>query len=157
MERKKSLNWIVIATANVLLWPLTHFLVSWWALRLEATSFHEKSFPFREFAFEQGGAFYEKVFLIKKWKRRLPDGAAMLGVKIDKSTKTLATLTGRQKYFQETMRSEWAHWVTMLLGLVLSSFNTFEVWLIMLAYALIANAPCIMAQRYNRIKLKRLL
>jgi len=148
---------VTIALLNIFIWPVAHVSVSWWALRLDSTKFHSEDFLYRERFWEFGGALYERLFLIKKWKRLLPDGAAMLGVEVSRNINSLLTPTGQQKLFNETMRSELAHWMTMIIGLLLSVFNSFEVWLVMLAYAIVANVPCILAQRYNRIKLGKIL
>ena len=61
------------------------------------------------------------------------------------------------QFLLETRRAEWAHWC--MLGCLPIFFLWNPPWacLVMTAYALAANLPCILAQRYNRIVLDRVV
>ncbi len=58
-----------------------------------------------------------------------------------------------QIFYLETCRAEYAHWLTMCGVVPFCLWNEWWAALIMLAYALIVNLPCIIAQRYNRARL----
>ena len=60
-------------------------------------------------------------------------------------------------FLQETCRAELTHWVILLFGPFFFLWNPLWVGFLMIAYAIIENLPLVMAQRYNRIRLLRLL
>jgi hypothetical protein len=60
-------------------------------------------------------------------------------------------------FVAETCRSEGVHWVTMIFAPFFFLWNPLWVGVVMIGYAVAANLPCIITQRYNRIRLERLL
>ena len=147
--------WIVLL--NVLGWPLIHFAVSKLAFRRALSSFDPRSALFRERSFEKGGRFYESLFRVKSWKRMLPDGAALLGQGFRKKNLRSRKREYLEEFYLETCRGEWAHWVTLAAAPVFFLWNPLWADLVMLTYALVANLPCILVQRYNRLTLARLI
>lgn len=137
-------------------WVLVHLSVSIYALKLPLTRFHPQSFLFRECAFEKKGAIYTRFFLIKAWKRRLPDGAKWLGMGDPKTLRSKHPDV-LKRYRDETLRSEWAHWMTLLATPLFYLFNPPWASVFITLYALVSNAPCIITQRYNRIKIQQIL
>jgi glycosyl-4,4'-diaponeurosporenoate acyltransferase len=57
----------------------------------------------------------------------------------------------------ETRRAELAHWPILALGPVFFAWNPWWLALAMVGYAVVANVPCILVQRYNRARLYRML
>ena len=55
-----------------------------------------------------------------------------------------------------TRGAELAHVPILLLGPVFFAFNPWWLALVMVAYAIVANVPCILVQRYNRARLERI-
>ena len=55
-----------------------------------------------------------------------------------------------KRFLIETSRGELVHWLGILPFWVFGLFAPPQIIWIMLAYALIVNLPCIIAQRYNR-------
>ena len=119
--------------------------------------FKPNSFFFRERKWEKGGKFYEKVFFIKKWKGFLPDGAALFKGGFKK--KKLKSLS--KEYFSEfvleSCRAEATHIPPIFLSLLFAIYNPPYIVIIMVVFGMIVNLPCILAQRYNRIRLQRIL
>ena len=62
-----------------------------------------------------------------------------------------------EQFVIETRRAEWTHWTIMMITPVFLVWNWWWVELLMIAYALTANLPCLLVQRYNRARLLRLL
>jgi glycosyl-4,4'-diaponeurosporenoate acyltransferase len=60
-------------------------------------------------------------------------------------------------FLNETKRAELTHWLAMVPVPVFFLWNIWWVGLIMIGYALIANLPCIMLQRFNRARISRVL
>ena len=140
-----------------IMWPVFQAGFSLLANKIPDNKFDEESWFFRVHRWELNGRIYEKVFKIRFWKRLLPDGAAVFDKGFRK--KKLKTLDSEylKAFIKETCRAEWAHWMQI------TPFWLFGLWApppviwFMLAYALLVNIPCIIAQRYNRPRLKRLL
>jgi glycosyl-4,4'-diaponeurosporenoate acyltransferase len=148
---------IGVLVLNVIGWPLIHIAVSKLAFRRELSSFNPQSALFRERSFEVGGRFYERFLRIKSWKRLLPDGAALLGQGFRKKNLQSRKREYLEEFYRETCRGEWAHWVTLSAAPLFFLWNPLWADVVMLSYALVANLPCILVQRYNRLTLARLL
>jgi glycosyl-4,4'-diaponeurosporenoate acyltransferase len=143
--------WVV--ALNLAGWPVIQFGLAWAFTRMPVAWFS----PPASRAWEQGGRFYERVFGIKRWKDRLPDAARWFGGGFAKGT--LATLQPDylQRFIRETWRGELCHWFALACAPVFFLWNPWWADLIMTGYAVGANLPCILAQRYNRLRLRRLL
>lgn len=112
---------------------------------------------FRTRRFEDGGHFYERVFKIKTWKHLLPDGAAISRSGYAKRHINDFSIPNLERFLVESCRGELTHWIPLLLFWVFGFFVPPGVILLMLLYALVTNLPCIIAQRYNRPRIKRII
>ncbi|WP_348263233.1 hypothetical protein P8935_01445 [Telmatobacter sp. DSM 110680] len=145
---------MAVWTANLLGWPILQISIARFTLSLPLESFAGDR-PFYSIrSWERSGRLYN-IFAIKRWKTLLPDGGPWFG---GFSKKKVA---GRdpaylQTFILETRRAEFAHWC------MLCSFPVFFLWnplwacLVMVAYAVVANLPFIIVQRYNRLVLTRI-
>jgi glycosyl-4,4'-diaponeurosporenoate acyltransferase len=97
---------------------------------------------------------YEHRLGIRRWKDRLPDGAKWLGG-FAKGSLGRSDPAHLQAFIRETRRGECCHWLVLACTPVFFLWNPWWADAIMIAYALAANAPCILVQRYNRIRLSR--
>lgn len=142
--------------ADILGWPAIHLAVGALAVRLPGNLFAQETWLSTPRTWERDGRVYRKVLAIRKWKPLLPDGASWIGGVAKKG------LFGRsraqvKRFIQETRRAEVAHWCMLgCLPLFLVS-NPLWARLVMIVYAVAANVPCIVAQRYNRAVLLRFL
>lgn len=142
--------WIVIL--NVLLWPVIQVALAWGFTRMPVCCFNPPATPTFETA-----AFYERILLIKQWKNLLPDGAKWIGGTFKKSQMRASDPAYLHRFIMETWRGELCHGCALLFVPVFFLWNPWWGNCVMLAYAMIANLPCIIAQRYNRIRLRHLL
>lgn len=140
-----------------LLWALIQFLVSYVCLKIPNRYFSPNVFPFASFGFEREGAFYRKWLLVHKWKKYLPDGGALMGADFRKKNLEHVTHENLQRFLIESCRAEMTHFFAILPFWVFGFIAPPEVIWIMLAYALALNMPCIIAQRYNRPRIKTLM
>ncbi len=145
------LPWVV--TLNVLGWPVIQLTLAWAWTRIPANCLR----PSAALAFEAGGHFYQRAFRIRSWKDRLPDGANWLSGGFAK-----ASMQGRspqyiQRFIRETWRGELCHWSALLFIPLFMAWNPWWADLVMIAYALIANLPCILVQRFNRARMQQSL
>lgn len=146
----------LVLAANILGWPLIHLAAGFVALRLPAHMFAQDNWVTAPRRWERDGNFYRNLLAVRRWKSLLPDGAYWLGGMAKKKLLTRDS-SYLEQFLLETRRAEWAHWC------MLSFLPFFFLWnppwacLVMTGYAVTANLPCIVAQRYNRIALDRVL
>lgn len=145
-----ALVWV----ANLLGWPAIHLSISTVFLRLPGQWFENDGWLTAPRQWERSGRFYRERLAIRRWKALLPDGAPWLGGFAKKELRShhRVYLT---RFLLETRRAELAHWC--MLGCLPVFFLWNPPWAscVMTLYALAANLPCILAQRYNRLALAR--
>jgi glycosyl-4,4'-diaponeurosporenoate acyltransferase len=110
---------------------------------------------YKQRKWEKAGNIYKTVFKIKSWKQLLPDGAIIFKRGFQKSRLTNSTLLYLSIFMQETCRAELTHWLVLLFAPLFFLWNYLFVGIIMILYALIVNIPCILTQRFNRIRLNK--
>jgi glycosyl-4,4'-diaponeurosporenoate acyltransferase len=140
---------------DIAAWFVIHMGVSYLMTHVPLISFDAKSWLYAQRKWEKDGRIYERAFGLKKWKERLPDGAALFKEGFEK--KHLRKLDNEylNNFIRETCRAELTHWIVLLFGPVFLVWNLWWVGIVMIVYAISANLPCIISQRYNRIRLKR--
>ena len=141
---------------DVIAWFIIHMVVSYLMSRQSLTSFNQNSWLYRKRNWERNGRFYEKFFRLKSWKRRLPDGAAIFKNGFEKKRLKETNKDYLDSFIRETRRAELTHWIVFLFGPLFLIWNLWWVGIVMILYATIANIPCIITQRYNRIRLQRI-
>jgi glycosyl-4,4'-diaponeurosporenoate acyltransferase len=149
-------SWTILV--DFIAWFVIHMGVVYWAVRIPSEAFNPEGWLFRARRWEEAGNIYQKLFGIKKWKQYLPDGAPLLGSKGFPKKK----LQGKnpeylRAFLQETCRAELAHWLTLLFAPFFFFWNPLWVGFFMIFYALAENLPLVMAQRYNRARLRRII
>jgi len=146
-----SIGWIIVL--NVAGWLIIQLGLAWLFTRMPVTWFN----PGRGHAWERGGHFYERVFGIKRWKDRLPDAARWFGGGFAKGSLAGTGPDYLRRFMRETWRGELCHWLAIGCAPLFFLWNPWWGDLIIVGYALAANLPCILAQRYNRNRFGRLL
>ena len=150
-------GWLVVV--NIVAWAFLHIVPAWLGMLPRPERFDPHGFLYRERGFERGGRFYERFFAVRSWKGRLPDGARLFAGGFGK--KSLQGQGDRQAYYtrfvQETCRGELVHWIVLSCAFLFFLWNPPWAGWIMVGYAVLVNLPCILAQRYNRIRFSRVL
>jgi glycosyl-4,4'-diaponeurosporenoate acyltransferase len=142
---------------DIVAWFVIHMGVSYFMTRIPLSSFGTDFWLYKPWKWESNGKIYQRIFVIKSWKKKLPDGAAIFKEGFQK--KTLRGLDNMylDNFIRETRRAELTHWIVLLFGPLFLLWNLWWVGILMITYALCMNLPCILTQRYNRIRLKRVL
>jgi glycosyl-4,4'-diaponeurosporenoate acyltransferase len=140
---------------DIVAWLVIHMGVSYLMTHIPLSSFDARSWLYTKRKWEKDGRVYEKIFLLKRWKKRLPDGAAIFKEGFKKKHLKNLDLVYLDNFIRETCRAELTHWIVFLFGPVFLVWNLEWVGIVMIAYAISVNFPCIITQRYNRIRLKR--
>jgi glycosyl-4,4'-diaponeurosporenoate acyltransferase len=146
-----SIVWIIVL--NVGGWLSIQMGLAWAFTRMPVAWFN----PGEAGAWERGGRFYERVFHIKVWKDRLPDASRWFGGGFAKGALIHTHRDYLHRFLRETWRGELCHWLAMICAPVFFLWNPWWGDMIIVAYAILANLPCILVQRYNRARLERLL
>jgi glycosyl-4,4'-diaponeurosporenoate acyltransferase len=100
---------------------------------------------------------FETGLRIKAWKDSLPEAGSLFRGGFSKRHLQAHDRSYLQRFAIETRRAELAHWAILALGPFFFAWNPWWLGLAMLAYALVANVPCIAVQRYNRARFGALL
>ena len=119
--------------------------------------FHPQMFPYREYAFEQGGKIYHKL-QIRRWQNNLPDMSRILPWCMPPKR-----LPGKwdadvlTDMIRETCVAEIVHVAHGLAGLgCLALWDGFG-GVLMAFLAAVGNLPFVIVQRYNRPRFQKLL
>ena len=143
--------WIVVLNAAG--WPVIQLGLAWLFMRLPEGWFQ----PPPTMTWEHGGRIYERACAIKRWKDRLPDGARWFAGGFAKGTLAGSQHDYLNRFIRETWRGELCHWCALACTPVFFLWNPWWADAVMIVYAIAANLPCLLAQRYNRLRLRHLL
>jgi len=147
---------LLVIVVNVLGWPMIQLTLAKLFLLLPDSFFAEDTWLTRERSLEGNGSLYRRFLMIQRWKGLLPDGASWLG---GRPKKNVASRNPSELIFfaTETRRSEIAHWCMFLCTPTFYIWNPQWACVVMTLYGIAANLPCILVQRANRIKVRRIL
>lgn len=140
-----------IILANCLGIPASHLILSWLCERIprhyfEITQTNKSSPP---------SPFYTKVLHIRSWKDRLPTAPRWISP-FSKAQISSLDNSYLQSFISETRRGELSHWLQWGAISLFILWTPFPASLIILVYAALSNAPCILNLRYTRQRLIKL-
>jgi glycosyl-4,4'-diaponeurosporenoate acyltransferase len=101
-------------------------------------------------------SWYERLG-IRRWKDLLPDGAGWFAGGFPKARLAGKDADYYQRFIRETWRGEICHWVAIACVPVFFLWNPWWGNLVIVGYAMLANLPCILTQRYNRLRFGKAL
>lgn len=111
----------------------------------------------RQRRWERDGRFYTEVARIRRWKGLLPEAGAFFAGGVSKRSLAGTDPTSLDTLRRATRRAELGHWLMILPAPVFVALNRPLLMPFMAVYPLAVNLPCIAAQRYNRIRLTRVV
>ncbi len=142
---------------DVFAWLFFHLVISKYSLKITDSFLSKNNLMFKVYSFEASGKVYEKLFFVKRWKDKLPDGTKILKEGFSKNKVDTKSLNYFQKFLLEVNRAELSHWLQMLPAPLFFLFNLPIIGYLMILYAVLFNLPFIIIQRYNRPKLQRII
>ena len=151
------MNRPLLVLVDVVAWGAFHASTGYLVHRLPARRFERDTFLTRPRRVERDGRLYVDRLRIKRWKGRLPEAGALFAGGFDKRHLHGATPDDLTAFARETRRAELGHWLAAACAPLFFLWNPAPVGVVMLAYAAVANGPCIAAQRYNRLRIVRIL
>jgi glycosyl-4,4'-diaponeurosporenoate acyltransferase len=148
-------GWTVLVDSVV--WAVLSVSIGYVAHRTAPHRFAHDTWITRLRPVEHDGRWYEQRWRIQRWKHRLPEGGAAFRGGVDKRH-----LLGRddatlERFVVETRRAELTHWALMACGPLFALWNPPALAAVMVVFGVVANLPCLVTQRYNRARLRRVL
>lgn len=108
-------------------------------------------------AFERGGRLYSGLLRIKRWKDRLPEAGDLFAGGLSKRQLPSAEEGGLERFAAETRRAELCHWLAVAPTPLFALWNPPWMVVLVMVSAFGVNLPFITIQRYNRIRVERVL
>ncbi len=143
---------------NLLLMIFWNILIFFMSIKIDTSFFDSSKNLYVKKSWERDGKFYTKKLKIKKWKDILPQHVGKNGF----SKKHLDKDEGLseeyiKQFIMETCRAEWNHTMCALFSFISILINPIFYGMVFAIVPIIINAPFIAIQRYNRIRLDKLL
>lgn len=140
---------------NAASWLVLQLSIAWGVTRLSPGLFASDNLLYQLRGWETG--FYRRWLCIRRWKRLLPDGGPWVGSSFRKKRMASRDHKYLRQFAVETRRGEMAHWLMMACTPLFCLWNPSRAWVVIALYAMAANVPCILVQRYNRDAIGRML
>ncbi|TDM12743.1 glycosyl-4,4'-diaponeurosporenoate acyltransferase [Macrococcus lamae] len=120
------------------------------------TEFFIKAKPFfKDFKWECGGEVWNRLFRVKTWKHKLPDGTLFIKSGHNKSHLPNHQNTTFETFLIEMRRAEMTHWFTICFSFLFFLWNPRWAAVLNIMFGIVSNFPFIIAQRYNRPRLEK--
>lgn len=148
---------MLLTTGIILFWFIVHVGASLIGFHMRDAHFARDSWLYVARRFEQSGRIYRWLG-VRHWKDHLPEGDALAkgGFRKKHLPPGPLTISYLERFCLESRRAEFVHWLAALPGPLFFLSGNAAVGASMTLYAVLANLPCIIAQRYNRARLTRL-
>jgi glycosyl-4,4'-diaponeurosporenoate acyltransferase len=149
-----SLDFLLL---NIGTWIFWIFLVGYSITKIPANKLDKDLFFTKLMSFEIKSDWYKKVILIDKWKDKLPEFGDFFGNGFAKRSVKQGEIEQLKQFIVATRRAELAHWIMTAGWLITITFNPLWAIIANIIFAHIINFPCLLVQRYNRIRLTKVL
>lgn len=137
---------------NSVFFPLTMIPIAWLVNQVPNRFLTERSWLFKPRFWDKAWV-YEKLFRVRAWKARLPDGAKMMRTGFSKKKLVKLDQAYLKTYHTEAARGELAHLLDLLVLPLVLMWNPPWAIVVMVTLGIIGNVPCIISQRYNRVRI----
>lgn len=146
----------VLVLVDVVAWGLIHASTGYLVHRMPARAFERDLGIWRQRSFEQNGRLWVRLGVLR-WKKWLPEAGDLFAGGFDKSRIPSRRDEDLRLYARETRRAELGHWLAAGFAPAFFLWNPWYGGVPMLFYAVAANGPCVVSQRYNRTRIMRVL
>ena len=141
---------------DVAAWALFHAITGYAVHRLPLQRLQRDNWLLRPRRFEHDGRVYERAG-IRRWKDALPEAGGLFPGGVSKRRLPGTDADALRRFAAETRRAELGHWSAMACGPLFVLWNPPAVAALMIVYGVSVNAPFIAIQRYNRLRVGRVL
>lgn len=151
------LPWLWVVVLDAVAWAAWSVLASWstsWSARRRlAAGGLDRDGPVLTLRdFERGGAWYERALRVKAWKHLLPEAGRAFGGR-SKRHLPPGRAAALPRFLDECRHAERTHWLILTGTPLFAIWNPPRLFAAMVAFALVANVPCLVVLRYNRARL----
>ena len=141
--------------SNIVVITLWHYFSFKLTVYPDSQVFYVKDRICNSSTFLRKERFYENVFKIKLWKDKIPQYIRKNGFS-KKNVKSL-NLSYLKKFIAETYRAEINHFLCCLVIPLLFFINNLLDSYVFSFLVMLGNLPCVLIQRYNRFRLRRII
>ena len=152
-----ELSTVAAVLVDCVVWAGVSLAVGLTAAYIPDARFARDGWLLRVRIWERSGRVYQDRLRIKAWKAHLPEAGQWFAGGFDKKHLRRGDPAYLEEFVVETRRAEWTHWTLVVASPLFVLWNPWWLALAMMAYAVIANGPCIIIQRYNRCRLQRVV
>lgn len=148
-------NWPMLGL-DIAAWAVIHAGTGYAAHRLSAGFCDRDTWLTSLRSWERSGRVW-RILRVHAWKDRLPEAGAVFAGGLSKRALPGTSNTGLAEFAAATRRAEMGHWMAAVAAPVFVLWNPLWITGVMVAYGVAVNAPFIAIQRYNRLRVSRLL
>jgi glycosyl-4,4'-diaponeurosporenoate acyltransferase len=138
-------------------WLIWSVLMGFIAHRLPLKFLEKDTFFTKQLPWAEKKQWYEKVLKIKKWKDILPEGGDFFPGGFRKNSLGGRNYLMMHRFVMETRRAEYVHLIIWLFWLITIIWTPPWAVVINFIFATGFNLPCLLVQRYNRLRLLNVL
>lgn len=142
---------------DIVAWAFFHIAISLCMVAIPSSKFENDNNLYRIRELEKSNQLWSRLFQVKKWKHLIPDGTKIIQKGFEKKSLISKNRDYLFKFLIESRRAELTHWLSILPSIFFFLWNPLWAGWVMVVYALLFNIPIIIAQRYNRNRLERIL
>lgn len=128
------------------------FLSSFIVNALDYDDLRKLSHLYKTLKWEKDGKVYQKLFKVKYWKDYIPSISAFDKKNLSRDI----TAEYIEQYLLESIRAELCHDIIILFDIIFIILTPHSMNAKIITWAVIANLPCIIIQRYNRPRFEAL-
>lgn len=146
-----------IILIDIAVWIFLHLSIGYVTSRIPIRRFNPDSILFRPKPWEQDGEIYQKYFRVRSWKKFLFSGAAFYRDAYEIKNLKSTDLENLYLWRLESCRAEFCHIAMIPPGFLFFLWNPEPIAWMMVAYAFMNNFVPIIAQRYNRPRVTKII
>lgn len=98
-----------------------------------------------------------RLFRVSRWKDSMPEAGAFFAGGVSKKHLPGTSTAALVDFAALTRRAELGHWMALFCAPLFALWNPLHVVVLMVTYGVLVNAPFIAIQRYNRLRVARIL
>lgn len=147
---------IRLVLVDSLVWALWSAVAGYAGHRMPHARLADDGWLTRLRGWERDGRVYERIG-IRRWKDVLPEAGALFRGGVSKRALPGRDSESLARFAAETRRAELVHWGVGAITPAFALWNPWPLFAAMAVYGILANAPFIAIQRYNRARIARVL
>jgi len=142
---------------DIVTWLIFHLGIGYWCSQMPLERFNPDRRFYQSFHWEKGGKVYQELFRVRAWKRFIPQGSKLYRGAFSLQELPCMDLPYLERWLKESIRAEFCHWMMMVPSLFFFLWNNPVMGWVMVAYAVFSNFFPIVAQRFNRPRIRHFL